>query len=102
MQDVEPAEQPLGRRRTGTAPQRPQGVCTRDDGQPALDLDACKRRLDLALSACAHRRERDERVLARRGLDQPEEGAAHVVAHARQLVRQGRNVDDDPHGWGEY
>ena len=48
----------------------------------------------------AHRRERNELVLSSRRRHEAAQRAEHVVADARSLVLQGRDVDDDPHCFG--
>ena len=65
----------------------------------AIRTEGGQFKVDLPPAANACRRERDHVVLAAR-LDDAVKRAANVVADARPLMRQGRDVYDDPHFGG--
>ena len=97
MENVEAPEHALRRRPAGATPDRAQRVRRRDDRQSPVDIDAGERGGDLAASAAAHRRERKQVVLTCGRRREAEHRSADVVADARPLVRQGRDVDDNSH-----
>ena len=95
VEDVELADDALDRRPPEPAPERPERVRSRHDGQHAVEIHTGEGALDLAPAAYARRREGDDIVAAR--LDEAEQGAADVVADAGSRVRERRDVDDDSH-----
>ena len=95
VEHIEVADDALSRRPAGPAPRGPNGMRSRQDGQPSLDRDPVERRLDRALSTPARRRECDQLVPA--GGGEAEDRAADVVADAGAWMRERRDVDDDSH-----
>ena len=97
VQDVETAEQHFRRRRAGPAPQGAHRMRSRKEGQPPLHSEAQQRRPNRSASTHARGREGEHLVHTGRRLDDAAQRPAHVVADACPLMRQGRDVDDDPH-----
>ena len=100
VENVERAEHALRGRPAGAAPKRAQRMRRGQDGQPLGDVDAGECSVDFTPAATTCGRKRNELVLSSRRLDEAAQRASHVVANARSLVRQGRDVDNDSHCFG--
>ena len=94
---VDPAEEAFRGRVPEPAPGGAEGVRGRKRPQPHRHLDALERGADLARPVNARRRERDELVPAGPRLGHPGKRAADVVPDPRPGMREGRDVDRDPH-----
>ena len=98
VEHVEGTEEALGGGTAGDAPRRPDGVGRGQGPQPQLHVEAGQRGADALRPAQARGRERHDLVAPRGLLQQPCERAADVVAHAGGRVREGADVEGDPHG----
>ena len=98
VEDVEAAEKALERGPAEPAPGVAPALRERQRHEPELDVDPVERARDRLPPGGARGRERDDLVRSARGLDEPGQRAADVVADPRQRVRQRRDVVDDPHG----
>ena len=94
VQHVEAAEPALGRGMPDPRPRGAPAVRERQHEQPALDVDARERPLDVAATLHGDGREGDDvgAVLA-----QAPQRREHVVADSRARVRERRDVERDPH-----
>ncbi len=100
VQGVEGAEEPLRRGKAEPAPGRANGMGERKRPRAELDVDPGEGGADPLRATDARRCERDDLVLAARGVDEPAERALHVVPDAEERVAQRAHVECDPHRAG--
>jgi hypothetical protein len=98
VEHVEAADEPLCRRPAETAPRRAPRVGERQPADAPRNRNPVQRLGDHARSGGARRREGDDLVLVSGHLDQTGQRPADVVADARSLMRERRDVERDLHG----
>jgi hypothetical protein len=98
VEDVEAADEALGRRPARAAPRGAPRVREREDREPEVDVDPVEGLADQPRAAAAGRRPGEDLVLPAGGLDEPGERSPHVVSDPGPLVRERADVEDDPHG----